>query len=53
MFTVHFHGEVWTFLDYAMHRNADVGDSALMHRQSIIGSLQLMLIDDCLASAGQ
>ena len=33
-----------------MHRNADMEDSALMQRQSIIKSLQLMLIAGCLAS---
>ena len=44
---------MWTFLDDMMHRDADVNDSVLMQRQSIIESLQLMLIVDCLASAGQ
>lgn len=42
--------EVWTFLDYRIHRNADVEDSVLMPRRSIIESLQLMLIVYCLAS---
>lgn len=45
--------EVWKFLDYLMHYNTNVEYSALMQRQTITKSLQLVLIVACLASTGQ
>ena len=45
--------EVWKILDHMMHCNAGVEDSVSVHRQSIIESLPLMLVVNCLASAGQ
>ena len=44
--------EVWKRLDWKMRHDTEVEDSALMQRQSIIQSLQLMLIYECLDSAG-
>lgn len=40
----HFLLEVWNFLACEKNRDADVEDSAAMQRQSILKSLQLMLI---------
>ena len=45
--------EVGNLPDYKMHCDVDVEDSASMQGKSRIKTLQLMLIVDCLASAGQ
>ena len=36
--------DVWKFLNYKMHHDVDMEDSASMQRWSIIETLQLMLI---------